>query len=252
MSKQFWGIIIVVLLALGGLFYVTNHGFKTNGPTAQASNNTQGNPKAPIQLTEYADFECPYCGDATIQLKQLFSEYGSLVAFRFINFPLVSIHPNAFAAARAAEAAALQGKFWQMHDLLYQANIAYYNNPHPTPTWISASNPQPYFDQYAAQIGLNIQKFNKDYLSSRVNNTINADMALGNKIGVDATPTFFVNGKQIQMQSNHSVLYYLNKTINADLQAKGIAPPATAQLPASPSSNSTAKTSQLPTKNKKP
>jgi protein-disulfide isomerase len=102
----------------------------------------------------------------------------------------VPVHPNAFSAARAAEAADMQGKFWQMHDTLY--------NPSNWQEWSVSSNPVPYYTAYAKQLGLNMTKFNKDFGSSAVNNRINADLnAFASTKQPTATPTFFLNGKYV-------------------------------------------------------
>jgi protein-disulfide isomerase len=127
--------------------------------------------------------------------QQVLQKYLNQISFQFIEFPLTSIHPNAWAAARAAEAASLQGKFFQMHDLLYQ----YQNN------WINLGDPQTVFDQLAQSLNLNITKFNNDYASEAVNDTINADYQVGLKAGVDGTPTYVINGKVLNNQDIDSV-----------------------------------------------
>ncbi|HVA11364.1 MAG TPA: DsbA family protein, partial [Candidatus Dormibacteraeota bacterium] len=174
----------------------------TNSPTSgngALSQHIEGLGQDHVTLVEYGDYECPYCGSYFPIVNQIAAQYNNQITFQFRNFPLTSIHPNAFAGARAAEAAALQGKFWQMHDLLYQQNEIYYANNQPQNNWVGAPNPQTYFDQLATQLGLNLTKFNQDYTSNLVNGTINADMAEGNKLGVSGTPAFFLDGKQISV-----------------------------------------------------
>jgi protein-disulfide isomerase len=200
MSKQFWAVIIAVFLVFVGIFVFGQK--STNNPTnsnGKLSQHIEGLGQSHITLVEYGDYQCPYCGEYYPVVKQIAAEYNTQMTFQFRNFPLTSLHPNAFAGARAAEAASLQGKFWQMHDLLYEQNGEYYQSNETLSNWIGASNPQPFFDQYAKQLGLNITKFNQDYASNEVNGTINADLAEGNTLGVDATPTFFLNGKQISV-----------------------------------------------------
>jgi protein-disulfide isomerase len=85
-----------------------------------ASDHTQGNPQAPITLLEYGDYECPYCGAAYPILKKLQAHYGDKLRFVFRNFPLSDVHPHAMMAAYTAEGSALQGKFWEVHDLIYE------------------------------------------------------------------------------------------------------------------------------------
>jgi protein-disulfide isomerase len=200
MSKQFLAVIIAVILVFVGIFV-----FGQKSPNSTSSSNgtlsqhIEGLGQDHVTLVEYGDFECPYCGQYYSIVKQVVAEYNNQITFQFRNFPLTSLHPNAFAGARAAEAAALQGKYWQMHDLLYEQNQAYYDSNETLSNWVGASNPQTFFDQDATQLGLNLTKFNQDYASNQVNGTINADMAEGNKLGINATPTFFLDGKKISV-----------------------------------------------------
>lgn len=195
MSKQFWGVIIGVVLIFVGFFALTNKSDNTTGKSSDKGSLSQhviGENKAKVTLVEYGDFQCPYCGLYYPTLKQVEEQYKDQIQFQFRNYPLVSLHQNAFAAARAAEAASLQNKFWEMHDILYQTQDV----------WKNASDPSTTFKQYAAQIGLDKTKFEKDYISSAVNNTINADLAEGNKLGIEGTPAFFLDGKQIQINNS--------------------------------------------------
>jgi protein-disulfide isomerase len=220
MSKQFWAVIVVVVLVFIGIFAL--NGNTTKGSNSTTSNGTpsqhiEGKGQDGVTLVEYGDYQCPYCGQYYSIVKQVQAEYNNQMTFQFRNFPLVSLHPNAFAGARAAEAASLQNKFWQMHDLLYEQNQIYYESNGAESTWIGASNPLPYFDEYAQQLGLNVTKFNQDFNSDQVDATINADMAAGNKLNVDATPTFFLDGKQISVGESAPEF---EKLINAAIAQK--------------------------------
>lgn len=216
MSKQFWAVIIAVVLVFIAIFAFgqKSTGNSTGNSSGKLSQHIEGLGQDHVTLVEYGDYQCPYCGQYASIVKQVEAQYNSQITFQFRNFPLVSIHQNAFAGARAAEAASLQGKFWQMHDLLYEQNQIYYNSNEADATWIGASNPQTVFDQYAKQLGLNVTKFNQDYASDAVNQTINDDMAEGNKLGIDATPTFFLDGKQISVgESAADFQALINKAI---------------------------------------
>jgi protein-disulfide isomerase len=243
MSKQFWAVIIVIVLVLGGIFYITNNNKSSSTDSSNSgtpSHHVEGEGADGISLVEYGDYQCPYCGEYSTAVKEVQAIYNTQMTFQFVNFPLISLHQNAFAGARAAEAAALQGKFWQMHDLLYEENQEYYDSNETVSSWISASNPESYFDKYASQIGINVNKFEQDYASGQVNNTINADMAKGNKLNVDATPTFYLDGKQVQVDDS---LTAFEQVINAAIKAKGDAVPATAaSAGASSSTGTTAQT----------
>ncbi|MFI5271101.1 MAG: DsbA family protein [Candidatus Saccharimonadales bacterium] len=207
MSKQFWAVIAIVVVIFFGIFAL-------NGKPSNSSNNkTTGVPSehkigtSPLNVTlvEYGDYECPYCGQYYPIVQQIQKEYNDKIVFQFRNYPLTQIHQNAFAGARAAEAASLQGKFWQMHDALYQENLAGQRQTSLS-TWINASDTLTVFDRYAQQLGLNVTKFNSDFNSNKVNGTINADVAAGNKTSqadshqdIQGTPTFFLDGKKINV-----------------------------------------------------
>ncbi|HVV25609.1 MAG TPA: thioredoxin domain-containing protein [Candidatus Saccharimonadales bacterium] len=211
MSKQFLAILAAVIIVLIGVFALTNNkssnGSKSSSGTP--TNHVEGKGQAGVSLVEYGDYECPYCEQYYPIVKQVQAEFNDQITFQFRNFPLTSIHQNAFAGARAAEAAGLQGKFWQMHDTLYDNQDQ----------WAQASDPTKYFNQYAQQLGLNLAQFQKDYSSTKVNDLINADMAAGNKLGVDATPTFYLDGKQINVSA--SVSSFETQIKNAIAQKSG-------------------------------
>jgi protein-disulfide isomerase len=186
MTTRFWIIIVIILVVFGGvLVFHKNNTAKTAGtPT----NNVEGEGKTGVKLVEYGDFECPYCEEYYPIVKQVAAQYNTQIFFQFRNLPLTQIHPNAFAGARAAQAAALQGKFWQMHDLLYDNQNQ----------WVSSSNPETLFVGYAQSLNLNVSQFQSDYASTSVNDTIQADIAAFAKTGQpEATPTFFLDGKHI-------------------------------------------------------
>ncbi len=132
----------------------------------------------------YGDFQCPACAQIFPVEKQVVTNFNDQIKFTFRHFPLESIHPNARAASRAAEAAGLQGKFFEMHDALYESQNA----------WSSLSNPLDEFVSMAQKIGLDTEKFKTDYATELVNATINADLKEGNSKNVSGTPSYFVNG----------------------------------------------------------
>jgi protein-disulfide isomerase len=218
MSKQFLGIVVVVILVFVGIFLFTGNksgGNKSSGGNSNTlTQHVEGQGKDNVTLVEYGDYECPYCEQYYPIVKQAQAEFNDQIHFQFRNFPLVSIHQNAFAGARAAEAAGLQGKFWQMHDLLYDDQSQ----------WSQSSDPTPFFNQYAQQLGLNVTQFKSDYASDKVNNLINADMGEGNKLGITGTPAFFLDGKQIQVGES---LPAFEKVINAEIAKKAPAASST-------------------------
>ncbi len=219
MSKQFLGVLAAIILVFVGIFALS--GDKTSDTSGkQTSKGTptehlQGVGSTGVTLVEYGDYQCPYCQQYYLTIKQVQAQFNDEIKFQFRNYPLTNLHPNAFAAARAAEAADQQGKFWEMHDALYEdANWQ---------TWTTAKDPVVYFNQYAADLKLNAAQFKKDFGSSKINNLINADMAAGTKLKVSGTPSFFLNGKKVEIGNGVSAF---EKVIKAEIAKKA---PATNQ-----------------------
>jgi protein-disulfide isomerase len=206
MDKRFWGIIVAIVLIFGGIIAFSGH--KNNGGGGQPTNHVTGNNKKHVTLVEYGDYECPACESYYPVVKQVIAKYQDDISFQFRNMPLTQIHPNAFAGARAAEAAALQNKFWQMHDMLYDNQSA----------WAQAGDPTTFFNDYATQLGLDMAQFKTDYASSKVNGAINADIDAFNKTGAAvATPTFFLDGKRIDTKADFGTF---QKIIDAEITQK--------------------------------
>ncbi len=141
--------------------------------------HAEGPADVPLTLVEYGDYQCPYCGAAYPVVKRLQKKLGKRLRFVFRNFPLAESHPYALIAAEAAEAAALQGKFWEMHDLLFEQQALL--KPEIIPSW-------------AKRIGLNLAQFEDDIKQSIVEKRIKEDRQSGIRSGVNGTPTFFING----------------------------------------------------------
>jgi protein-disulfide isomerase len=144
-----------------------------------ARDHIQGPDDAPMTLVEYGDYQCPYCGAAYPVVKRLQRALGKELRFVFRNFPLTQIHPSALIAAEAAEAAALQGKFWEMHDILFEKQA--FLEPDMILLWAKA-------------IGLDMEKFAADVNDKSVSKRIKEDRKSGIQSGVNGTPTFFING----------------------------------------------------------
>lgn len=140
-----------------------------------------GNSNAPLELIEYGDYECPYCGKAYPIVKSIKQKLGSDLKFVFRNFPLSKIHPHAFSAAVATEAAARQDKFWQMHDIIFENQKT-----------LSIEN----IIQFATTIGLDLDRFQNDMQQKELADKVSKDFESGMRSGVNKTPTFFINGKK--------------------------------------------------------
>ena len=178
-----------------GVFFATKHK-SSNGSggasTTQTSNHVEGENKAGVVLIEYGDYQCPACKAYYPVVKQVVEKHKANIKFQFKNLPLVQIHKHAFEGARAAEAAAKQGKFWEMHDLLYENQD----------TWTAPTDPVSVLESFAGRLGLNVAQFKTDYASSAVNDVINADYQEATKIGANSTPTFVLNGKKLEQNPN--------------------------------------------------
>jgi len=193
MSKQFWAVVLAIVVVVGGVIFFNNRnsngGDSGNSVSASASNHTKGDGGSGVTLVEYGDFQCPACEAYYPIIEQVVEKYDTDITFQFRHFPLTSIHPNAYAASRAAEAASKQNKFFDMYNALYtSANWT---------VWTQNSNPKSNFEQYAQSIGLNLDQFNSDYSSSAVNDVVRADQAAGQDLGITGTPAFFLDGRQV-------------------------------------------------------
>ena len=150
-------------------------------PVREGVDHIKGRPDARYTLVEYADFECPFCARATGLGRELRERFGDDLRYVFRHLPLPDIHPHAELAARAAVAASLQGRFWEMHDKLYsnQSRLEYED-----------------LVGYAAEIGLDVERFLRDLSSDEVADRVRADVASAEASGARGTPTFFVNGRR--------------------------------------------------------
>ena len=189
MSKRFLAILAACFVIFAGLLIINKKDNPTETSTeATVTNHTFGEGNTGVTLIEYGDFQCPACFSYFPLVTQLREEYKDRVTFQFRHFPLVQSHQNAMAAHRAAEAAGLQGKFWEMHDLLFQNQKA----------WEASNNAAQFFEDYATQLELDIEKFKSDVASSGVNASVQADFKSGQDLGVSSTPSFILDGKLIE------------------------------------------------------
>ncbi len=164
---------------------------------------------APVTLEEFGDFQCPPCALLHPVLKDMEKEFGSQLRVIFREFPLAQAHPHAISAARAAEAAGMQGKFWEMHDLIFETQR----------NWHTAFDARPTFEGYAAKLGLDMAKFRRDVTSSVVDQRIALDGRRASALGVTGTPTVFMNGREIPFESLPPER--LRPLIQAELRAAG-------------------------------
>lgn len=186
MSKKTILIIIGIIAAVGGFLFFTQ---PTDTAVGTPSEHLYSQGSTGIVLTEYGDFQCPGCRSYYSIIKEVKELYKDTVSFQYRHLPLEEIHTNARSSARASEAAHLQGKFWEMHDMLFENQQA----------WQDTGDPLSIFKSYAESLGMDVAKFETDYRSSEVNRVINADLAEFKKTGATkSTPTFFLDGELLE------------------------------------------------------
>ena len=233
MSKKAWIIFIVIVIGLltglvlwsrGSTPQVDVSNVNPNSIIAASSANGNvgdhvfGNTDGKVLLIEYGDFQCPGCGTAHPRIKAISEQYKDQIGFVFRNFPLTSIHPNARAAAASAEAAGQSGYYWEMHNKLFESQNSWEN--------LTGTERSDAFASYAEALGINKATFTTNLGLDAINQKISFDQALGKKVSVDSTPTFFLNGVKLE-SSVWGDDAKLKEAINAELTKAGIALPVT-------------------------
>jgi protein-disulfide isomerase len=187
-------LIIALVLAIaiigGGLLLRSSRKQSVAGPipSSPAVSKTQIiPPQSVVTLEEFGDYQCPPCGELHPTLKQLKQELGPNLNFVFRNLPLTTIHKNSLVAAQAAEAARMQNRFWEMHDLLYENQEL----------WGDDVNPRTIFLKWAAELGIDTARFAQDLDGKQVKLRIEADQDAATGLGINGTPTVLVNGRQL-------------------------------------------------------
>jgi protein-disulfide isomerase len=148
-------------------------------PVDESRDHIQGSATAAVTLLEYGDYECPYCAQAYMIVKEIQERQGNKLRFVFRSFPLTKIRPHAYQAALAVEAAAAQGRYWEMYDFLFKHGQV-----------LTDDN----LRQSAAKLGLNVSKFDREFLDRTYSRHVDEDIQSGKESGVTKTPTFFING----------------------------------------------------------
>lgn len=221
--KKYLPTILVVLAVLGVVAFIVwallrpdqsaDQTSKTLNSEEQAElgqGNTLGKADSSVVLTEFGDFQCPACGQAYPFVHgTILPKYADRIKFVFKNFPL-PMHKNAQIAAQAAEAAALQGKFWEMHNKLYETQSQ----------WENDSNDQAKgkFEGYARELGLDVGRWKGDFDSNQVLEVIKKDVSLGEKLGLSGTPSFLINGQLIEFKTYGDLTNALDKALGQSPQ----------------------------------
>jgi protein-disulfide isomerase len=204
---------VLVVAIIGGLFLFkarrTPPGLQmatTTKPGAEPP-HVRGDPKAPVTLEEFGDFECVPCYILWPALRNLEKDFGDRLAVIFRQNPMPQ-HTHAVDGARAAEAAGLQGKFWEMHDMLYLQRAS----------WTRAADPRAQFREFAGSLQREVDRFDKDFDGPEVAARVQADRERSGALGLDRTPVVFINGKRAELQGD--VEKGLHDDIDAALAAK--------------------------------
>jgi protein-disulfide isomerase len=218
-------VFITLLIFIGGVFLFSRGSVTDSGQSSltvnsdllvpQGSYETSGfsdgtylpsSASAVVTIVEFGDYECPACGTYNPFIKQLLTNFAGKINYVFRNYA-ISYHANALSSSYAAEAAGLQGKYWEMHDILYSNQSE----------WSNLEDPMSVFVGYAKDLGLDIDKFTNDMNSSNIKDKVQNDINDGNAVGITATPTFFVNGKKISLTGSYD---QLKSIVESELNAK--------------------------------
>ena len=205
--------VATILILIGGVFLMSKSNSTSEVTPDQKVDKSilikkdsyaAGSPKAKVAIVEFGDFQCPACASAHPVVKRILEDYEGKVYFQFRNFPL-PMHRNAKLAAYVAEAAGAQGKYWEMHDALYENQLE----------WAESTKPMEFFESYAKKLALDVEKLKEEIKSDAIVKKVDRDTQDGGAAGVNSTPTFFVNGVQLRGVPQYADL---QKLIDAELK----------------------------------
>ena len=190
-------IIVAVAVAAGAAVYLSRQPDEPASTSAtpthvdiKGGGHLRGPANASVTLVEFGDYQCPSCGAYHPLVKEVLNRYPQQVRLEYHHFPLITVNPNTMLASQAVEAAGDQGKFWEMHDAVFE-----HQND-----WAGSPNPEPIFITLATGLGLDINKFMQGLRSPEIQQRILKDVERGQAAKVEATPTFFINGEQIHVR----------------------------------------------------
>ncbi len=190
--KNPWVIVgVIAVVLIGGSVWYSSEVSKRNNEGVTVFPHIKGNPDAAVTLVEYSDFECPACASFQPVLTDILATHGDALRFEYKHFPLVQIHTKAEAAARAAEAAGQQGKFFEYHDVLFARQTE----------WAKSTNPYSHFVRYAEELGLDVALFKRHSKSSILADRVRAEFADAREKGLTGTPSFYLNGQRMTLET---------------------------------------------------
>lgn len=221
----FWTAVVggIALVVAGMIYLVSLQRIPSSAEALTIDNVVEnddwvlGNRDAKVTLIEYSDLQCPACASYHSVVKQIATDFGDKIAFVYRHFPLPN-HQHAKTMARAAEAAGKQGKFWEMHDLIFESQS----------DWSSKGNVTETVVAFAKQLELDEAKFVADFESGEIETEVNEAVSEGRSIGISYTPTFFINGVRIQNPNSYAEFStLLNEAIAASEQNASSTPNVT-------------------------
>ena len=239
---------IVLVVAVVGAWYLYQSSSKKTpvANTNRAANSTQPQPNntpltssvlgaqpphfkgaqnSSVTVEEFADYQCPTCAQMHPVINEVTAFYGSRIRFIYRNYPLVQIHKNAYDAATAAEAGGLQGKFWDMQNLIFQNQR----------NWSNVADVKPVFEGYAQTLGLDVEKFKTDVAGIAAKQRVDADLKRAQSLGINSTPSVLINGKLLPFEQ--MTVDGMKKVIDAELASTGNQPTAQAPVSAAPAAS---------------
>ncbi|MEY2665644.1 MAG: hypothetical protein RLZZ480_749 [Candidatus Parcubacteria bacterium] len=215
--KNPWVIVgIVAVVLFGGAIWYSNIAAEKNNEGVVVTQHVKGNPDATVTLVEYSDFQCPACAAFQPVVKQLIDTYGDKIRFEYHHYPL-PIHNFSQQAAIAAEAAGQQGKFFEMHDKLFENQKE----------WSTSPTPQAMFIKYANDLGLNVEQFKTQLKSSELRDAVKSDFRKAQELQLTGTPSFFLNGERMEFETFEEFLAQITAQVDPGaLNASGTPPTA--------------------------
>jgi protein-disulfide isomerase len=201
--KNPWVIIgIIATLLIGGAIWYSAGASEAYNAGVEVKAHLKGNPEATVKLVEYSDFQCPACAQFQPYISEIVEQYGDQLSFEYRHFPLTQIHRLAEPAARAAEAAGQQGKFFEFHDMLFQNQGE----------WANSTNPAQFFVKYATELGLDMEEFTRHQRSSLLQSKVREQFNEARGLGFTGTPSFVLNGEVMKFETFDE---FRNQIINA-------------------------------------
>jgi protein-disulfide isomerase len=206
--KNPWVIVgLLAVVLIGGSVWYSGAAAERNNEGVVLESHIKGNPDATVTLVEYSDLQCPACAAFQPYVDDVIAAYGDSIRFEYRHFPL-PIHQYAEVAARAAEAAGVQGKFFEFVSVMFTNQT----------TWTKAINPAGNFMQYAEEIGLDVDQFKRHMNASLVRDKVKADAAAARDLGITGTPTFFLNDQRMTFETYDDFRAQIETAVNPQVE----------------------------------